>query len=560
MFGSIMLTIVLLFLFAGAIGVATFLEVRFGTDGARELVYSARWFEVLLGILILNLIAMLIRGFPYRARSTGYVITHVSFIVILLSAGITRFFGYEGRMSIREGSSSDFIFSNQDHIQLFSGDESNSFPVRLFAMANRTVRQKLDLNGETYRVSVEHYWPHYDVRMQEGPGGVPTVEYAISGPAGMHRNTVSAGDQVEESGMNIRLIRGDLESEEAGEQIASPYGVLEATVDGSVYRLPVPARAGAEMDAGPYRVIITSFYPNFRVGAEPSLNDPMDNPAVRVRLDGPDGAAGERIVFALHPDFDMGHGGGITTSEVKLAYKFGKNLLLTLGEEGMVTARPDFQVDVGSMDDADNARVAPAGEAFTLEPGTMVQSGDLIFVLLNAWQSATLQGGEGDDEDLPPAARIAVENDAGERAETVVQKWSGSEGIQLGDQSLALKFGPVRWKVPYRIHLDDFKLISYPGSDNPASFESHVRVFDDERGVQGEPVRIYMNHPLTYRGHKHFQSSYDTDRKGTVLSVNHDPGKWPTYFGYAMLTVGLLMILTRGWLWHRHGDQRGAKA
>ena len=51
-----------------------------------------------------------------------------------------------------------------------------------------------------------------------------------------------------------------------------------------------------------------------------------------------------------------------------------------------------------------------------------------------------------------------------------------------------------------------------------------------------------MNNPLTHRGSKHFQSSYDRDRRGTVLSVNHDPGKLPTYFGYGILTFGFVVI------------------
>ena len=118
-------------------------------------------------------------------------------------------------------------------------------------------------------------------------------------------------------------------------------------------------------------------------------------------------------------------------------------------------------------------------------------------------------------------------------------------------QSVQVALGPIQIPVPYRLHLDDFVLVTYPGSNNPASFESHVRIYDDERGVDGRPVRIYMNHPLTYRGFKHFQSSYDSDRLGTVLSVNHDPGKLPTYVGYFFVGLGFLVTLTRGILWNR---------
>jgi cytochrome c-type biogenesis protein CcsB len=50
-----------------------------------------------------------------------------------------------------------------------------------------------------------------------------------------------------------------------------------------------------------------------------------------------------------------------------------------------------------------------------------------------------------------------------------------------------------------------------------------------------------MNNTLKYGHYQFFQSSYDTDELGTVLSVNNDPGKWPTYLGYFLLTLGLLM-------------------
>jgi hypothetical protein len=74
--------------------------------------------------------------------------------------------------------------------------------------------------------------------------------------------------------------------------------------------------------------------------------------------------------------------------------------------------------------------------------------------------------------------------------------------------------------------------------------------------VDGRPVRIFMNNPLDYRGFRHFQSSYDQDRRGTVLSVNHDPGKVPTYVGYTLLATGLLVSLTRGIIWYRPARRR----
>lgn len=50
-----------------------------------------------------------------------------------------------------------------------------------------------------------------------------------------------------------------------------------------------------------------------------------------------------------------------------------------------------------------------------------------------------------------------------------------------------------------------------------------------------------MNNPLKYRGYRIFQTSYDNDEKGSVLSVNYDPGLIPTYTGYAVLFLGLFI-------------------
>jgi hypothetical protein len=48
-------------------------------------------------------------------------------------------------------------------------------------------------------------------------------------------------------------------------------------------------------------------------------------------------------------------------------------------------------------------------------------------------------------------------------------------------------------------------------------FESSKRrIFD---------ARIYMNNILDYEGYRFFQSSFDPDEKGTVLSVSHDFGE-----------------------------------
>jgi cytochrome c-type biogenesis protein CcsB len=112
--------------------------------------------------------------------------------------------------------------------------------------------------------------------------------------------------------------------------------------------------------------------------------------------------------------------------------------------------------------------------------------------------------------------------------------------VEVGGAKFHLVWGAKRITLPFAIKLKDFQLERYPGSMSPSSYASEVVLLDKERGVE-MPYRIYMNHVLDYRHYRFFQASYDQDEGGTVLSVNNDPGKVPTYIGYFMLAIGLLL-------------------
>jgi cytochrome c-type biogenesis protein CcsB len=91
--------------------------------------------------------------------------------------------------------------------------------------------------------------------------------------------------------------------------------------------------------------------------------------------------------------------------------------------------------------------------------------------------------------------------------------------------------------------LNDFIAEKYPGTEKGYSaFKSNVTV----NGADGElkDEEIFMNNVLDKGGFRFFQSGFDPDEKGTILSVNHDFwGTWITYIGYFLLYLGLMLIL-----------------
>ncbi len=91
---------------------------------------------------------------------------------------------------------------------------------------------------------------------------------------------------------------------------------------------------------------------------------------------------------------------------------------------------------------------------------------------------------------------------------------------------------------PFQVGLARFHIDYYKGSFAPMDFISQLQITDEGKTVEG---KVSMNHIFSYRHYRFYQSSYDPDMEGTVLSVAYDPwGIGITYTGYALLLVSML--------------------
>ncbi|TLD79908.1 cytochrome C biogenesis protein [Helicobacter sp. MIT 05-5293] len=113
--------------------------------------------------------------------------------------------------------------------------------------------------------------------------------------------------------------------------------------------------------------------------------------------------------------------------------------------------------------------------------------------------------------------------------------------IIIGDYMFFIAWGADKIILPFEIKLQDFQLERYAGSHSPSSYASLVEVIDPPKETFS--FLIFMNNVLDYGGYRFFQSSYHPDEQGSILSVNRDPGKIPTYIGYTMLILGVLWLL-----------------
>ncbi len=115
--------------------------------------------------------------------------------------------------------------------------------------------------------------------------------------------------------------------------------------------------------------------------------------------------------------------------------------------------------------------------------------------------------------------------------------------------------------LPFGIRLEEFRVEYYPGTMAPMDFVSRFTVTDgDGTSLPGE---VSMNRIFRHRHYRFYQSRYDSDGRGTTLSVAYDPwGIGITYAGYVLLLLScLLFFFDRGSAFRRlcrHPLLRGA--
>lgn len=96
--------------------------------------------------------------------------------------------------------------------------------------------------------------------------------------------------------------------------------------------------------------------------------------------------------------------------------------------------------------------------------------------------------------------------------------------------------------LPFTLRLSGFKVKTYPGTSSPMDFISNITITGSDGGKAD--IRVSMNNIGEYNGYRFYQSGYDNDRQGTVLSVSHDPwGIGITYLGYTLLFLSMAVLL-----------------
>ena len=439
---SMRLMAILILLFFVAIGYATFIENDFGTQTAKALIYNTTWFELIIVLLSFNMIANINRYKLWRKEKWPVLLFHISFIMIVIGAGVTRYVSFEGMMSIREGEQSNLIVSDRTFLQINVHDNAYQYtydkPLLLhnyegpleFLKSNHFSQDVKFLDND---ISVDYidYIPNAIDTLIVGEG-IPTLTIVLAGANGRETFYLQEGRAKRYLGLNFS------------------------------FGTPLPGH-------------VNFFYQN-------------DELMVQLPSDGEFMRMADRFQGSVKKD-------SIQPLMLRSLYMVdGQNFVIPiLNEKATLTHYAGVNPEGQEMEDLLKIKVRSNGEEQLIE-----LFGDKGFV-------------------------------------------SNRNQFQLGGLNFSLSYGSKYYQTPFFIGLNDFQLERYPGSNSPASFASEVTLIDGEEKTNH---RIFMNNVLDYQGYRFFQSSYDQDELGTVLSVNHDFwGTWISYLGYLMMTVGMIATM-----------------
>ena len=435
---------VLLLLFALAMAYATFVENDYGTPTAKALIYEAKWFELIMLLLIINFIGNISRYRLWRREKWPVLVFHLAFIFIFIGGAITRYISFEGMMHIREGGMSNEIVTDKNFFKIRieeKGDILDYQDVPYMLASDKPLIAKIvphrfkavyDYHGKRIYVKQLEYVQRKKDSLVADNNGTEYLHFVVAGDSGRENFYVKSGEAKSINGTLVsynRPIEGAVEFKNENGNL-----FIKTPVDASYMTMATQA-TGTSTKNEYQPLALRSLY---------SIND--------LRI------------------------------------------------------------------------VVPEG----------VRKGNLIYV----------EGDKKKDQNVPDLLKVEVQGPKTKQiVDLSVEKGNPNafKQISIDGMNIMLGFGPKVYNTPFSLKLDDFVMETYPGSSSPSAYESHVKIVDEGKET---PYNIYMNHVLNYKGYRFFQASFDPDRMGTRLSVNHDYwGTLISYIGYAFLFLGLFVTL-----------------
>ena len=195
---STRLMAVLFFLFATSMGIATFIENDFGTQTSKALVYNTWWFEAIMVFFVINFFGNIFRYRLYKKEKWPVLLFHVSFLFILIGAGITRYIGFEGLMLIKEGEVTNKFISETTYLNVIVDDSNQQKnpihePILLSAWGTNNWSYSSTFKEQKIDFKLVDYIPWAEKKLIEDENGEEYLFFVESSEGTRHEHYIKKG-------------------------------------------------------------------------------------------------------------------------------------------------------------------------------------------------------------------------------------------------------------------------------------------------------------------------------------------------------------------------------
>ena len=188
--------------FAVAMASGTFIESKYNTDTARILIYNAWWFEGIMLLFVINFIGNIKRYSLLRKEKWATLMIHLSFILIITGAFITRYISFEGMMPIRENATENVFYSDKTFLTvLVDGDYKGEMRRRVFEkslLLSEATNNSFSLNEKFGEIPLEIEYKDFIMgateTIKEDANGVLYLKMVESGEGTRHDHFLKEGE------------------------------------------------------------------------------------------------------------------------------------------------------------------------------------------------------------------------------------------------------------------------------------------------------------------------------------------------------------------------------
>ena len=253
---STRLTAVLFIFYPTAMAIGTFIESWYSTDTAKIWIYNAWWFELIMLFMAINFFGNIFKYRLLRKEKWATLMIHLSFLLILLGAFVTRYIGYEGMMPIREGATENKFLTEKTYLTVYVDGEINEEPRRkkletdllLSEHVNNDFSWNNDFNGQDFSISFVDFMENATEGLVIDESGERYLKIVEAGDGNRHDHYLKEGEianihnilftlnKFQAGAINIRLdaglyfitspFEGEYMSDEVVDKIYEPLPLL----------------------------------------------------------------------------------------------------------------------------------------------------------------------------------------------------------------------------------------------------------------------------------------------------------------------------------------------